>query len=119
MRVAPAAKGPGNVVSVIVQSEYVTEVFTGVGERGVRAETVAAGVVKDVQRYLAAGVPVGVHLADQLVLPLALAGGGSYLTLAPSSHATTNIGVIGAFLGTRIACEKSGSDAWCIRIGTD
>lgn len=119
LRVARTAKGPGNVVTVTVQSEHVTEVFTGFGERGVRAETVAAGVVKDVQCYLSAGVPVGEHLADQLLLPFALAGGGSYLTLAPSSHATTNIAVIGAFLGTRIACENIGPDAWRIRIGTD
>ncbi len=119
LRAARTAKGPGNVVTVTVQSEHVTEVFTGFGERGVRAETVAAGVVKDVQRYLSAGVPVGEHLADQLLLPFALAGGGSYLTLAPSSHATTNIAVIGAFLGTRIASEKIGPDAWRIRIGTD
>lgn len=119
LRVARTAKGPGNVVTVIVQSQHVTEVFTGFGERGVRAETVAARVVKDVQRYLSARVPVGEHLADQLLLPFALAGGGSYLTLAPSSHAATNIAVIGAFLDTRIACEKIGPDAWRIRIGTD
>ena len=119
LRVARTAKGPGNVVTVIVQSQHVTEVFTGFGERGVRAETVAAGVVNGVQRYLSARVPVGEHLADQLLLPFALAGGGSYLTLRPSSHTRTNIAVIGAFLGRRIASEKIGPDAWRIRIGTD
>jgi RNA 3'-terminal phosphate cyclase (ATP) len=68
--------GPGNVVTVDVESEHVTEVFTGFGERGVRAESVADRVAQEVARYLHARVPVATHLADQLLIPLALAGGG-------------------------------------------
>ena len=37
------------------------------------------------------------HLADQLLLPLALAGGGSFTTTKPSLHTWTNIAVIAAF----------------------
>ena len=55
--------GPGNVVLVTVESEHVTEVFTGFGERGVKAETVARRVVAEVKDYLAADVPVGPLLA--------------------------------------------------------
>ena len=37
-----------------------------------RAESIAARVVKEAQAYLDSGAPVGEHLADQLLLPLAL-----------------------------------------------
>ena len=101
--------GPGNVVTVDVESEHVTEVFTGFGERGVRAEAVAERVARDVARYLHAGVPVGAHLADQLLIPLALAGGGSFATLELSSHATTNLESVRAFLGRRFDVEPVGA----------
>ncbi|MBI2947909.1 MAG: RNA 3'-terminal phosphate cyclase [Verrucomicrobia bacterium] len=90
--------GPGNVVAVEVESESVTEVFVGFGEQGVRAEIVAGRLAKEVRRYLDAEVPVGEHLADQLLLPLALAGGGSFITFPLSAHTTTNIEVLKRFL---------------------
>ncbi len=55
-----------------IASEHVTEVFTGFGELGVRAEAVARSAVDEARAYLAANVPVGQHLADQLLVPLAL-----------------------------------------------
>ena len=57
-----------------------TEVFTGFGEKGVSAEQVAKGAVERARIYLASPVAVGRHLADQLLLPLALAGGGEFTT---------------------------------------
>ena len=37
---------------------------------------------------------MGPYLADQLLIPMALAGGGSFVSTPLSSHSTTNIGVI-------------------------
>ena len=111
-----SARGPGNVVSVIIKSEHVTEVFTGFGERGVRAEIVATRVAAPVRRYLAADVPVGELLADQLLLPLALAGGGSYVTLRPSRHTTTNIAVLRKFMALQVDCEELGPHRWRIAL---
>jgi len=96
--------GPGNVVSVLVESEHVTEVFAEFGRRGVPAERVAQRAALVAKRYLASDAPVGVHLADQLLLPLALAGSGSFVTLPPSAHTRTNIDVIQAFLPVAIRC---------------
>ncbi|HSN13272.1 MAG TPA: RNA 3'-terminal phosphate cyclase, partial [Anaeromyxobacteraceae bacterium] len=96
------AVGPGNVVSVEVESEHVTELFTGVGERGVSAERVGAGVADEAREYLAAGVPVGRHLADQLLLPMALGGGGRFRTVKPSSHTHTHVELLRSFLGSEI-----------------
>ncbi len=90
--------GPGNAVMVDIESRHVTEVFTGFGEVRVSAEAVAERVAREARRYLEAAVPVGEHLADQLLVPLALAGGGAFATVAPSRHSTTNIEVIGKFL---------------------
>jgi RNA 3'-terminal phosphate cyclase (ATP) len=57
------------------------------------------------------------HLADQLILPLALAGEGAFTTLAPSRHARTNIDVIGLFLDVPLQLEDLGHGRWQIRIG--
>ncbi len=90
--------GPGNVVTVELTSQHVTEVFTGFGERGVSAKAVANSVVKEARAYLAAEVVAGEHLADQLLLPFALAGAGAFTTMPLSRHSTTNIEVIQKFL---------------------
>jgi RNA 3'-terminal phosphate cyclase (ATP) len=107
--------GQGNVLILELESEQVTEVITGFGERGVPAETVATNVVDEAKRYLVSGAPVGAHLADQLMLPFALAGGGSFLTLPLSLHSTTNIDVIRAFLDIRVSVENL-SDKQCMVI---
>ena len=103
--------GPGNVLLLSLESEHVVEVFTGFGEIGVRAEAVAERVAQEARRYLAADVPVGPHLADQLLLPMALAGGGVFRTVPLSRHASTNLEVIGQFLGTSIDVTPVGDTA--------
>ena len=104
------SSGPGNIVLIEIESERVTEVFTAFGERGVTAEAVAERAAKAVRRYLARGAPVGEHLADQLLVPMALAGGGSFVTSELSSHASTNIAVIERFLDVEIRAEGRASD---------
>jgi RNA 3'-terminal phosphate cyclase (ATP) len=109
--------GPGNVLILEVVSAALTEVFTGFGERGVRAEQVAMRAIREAAEYLAAVVPVGRHLADQLLLPMALAGGGSFRTLSPTRHATTNIEVIQRFLPIAITVKQFTEQCWEFRIG--
>jgi RNA 3'-terminal phosphate cyclase (ATP) len=109
--------GPGNVLILEVQSRHVTEVFAGFGRRGVRAEEVAAAVVEEARRYLAAGVPVGEHMADQLLVPLAL-GGGRFRTVAPTRHTQTNIAVIQQFMDVQVRCEEIAPDVWEIGVET-
>jgi RNA 3'-terminal phosphate cyclase (ATP) len=108
--------GPGNCVSVQLAFEHVTEVATGFGERGVSAEAVAERVARDARRYLAADAPVGEHLADQLMIPLALLAGGRYRTLAPSRHARTNADVVNLFLPGAVRFEERGPDDWIVTV---
>ena len=110
------AIGPGNVVSVEIESEHVTEMFTGFGERGVSAEQVGTSVANEAAEYLAAGVPVGCHLADQLLLPMALGGGGAFRTLEPSAHTLTHAALLRSFLGTEIRVTQADGAAWRIDV---
>lgn len=100
------SNGPGNALLLELAFENLTEVFTGFGERGVLAETVAEKVVYEARDYLASGVPVGEHLADQLLIPMSLAGGGAFKTGKLSRHTLTNIDVISKFLPVRFAVES-------------
>src|SRR5262249_8845063 len=97
-RPIPRSQSPGNIVLIELQSEHVTELFSCVGERGVRAEDVANQAADEALAYLDAEVPVGEHLADQLMLPLALGHGGVYRTTAPSLHTLTQVDIVRRFL---------------------
>jgi len=116
------AHGPGNVVLIELATDAVTEVFTGFGEKGVRAEQVAARVWEAAARYLQAGVPVGEHLADQLLLPLGIGahqgtGGGEFRTLGLSPHSLTHIAVLRQFLDVDVRVQQAGADNVIVRIG--
>jgi RNA 3'-terminal phosphate cyclase (ATP) len=111
------ALGPGNVLMIEIECDRVTEVFTGFGEKGLAAERVAARACDEVQGWLDAGVPVGEHLADQLLIPLAMAGAGAFVTTGLSGHATTNMQVIREFLGTRFTREPAGGPAVRVSVG--
>ena len=110
------SQGPGNILTVEIESDNITEVFTGFGEKGVSAEKVARRTVKSVQEYLAFNVPVGRYLADQLLVPMALAGGGKFRTLSPTKHTTTNIEIIKKFLDVEIAAIEYEKNQWEIEI---
>jgi RNA 3'-terminal phosphate cyclase (ATP) len=110
--------GPGNVVTIEIESEHVTEVFTGFGERSLRSEAVAEQAVQQARRYIGSEVAVGEYLADQLLIPMAMAAGGSFSTLPLSRHATTNIDVIARFLDDIvIECSQLADRVW--RVGVN
>jgi RNA 3'-terminal phosphate cyclase (ATP) len=112
IRELPPDQGPGNVLLIEIENEHVTEINTSFGSRGVRAESVAQSAITEAKHYLTANVPVGEHLADQLLLPLALARGGSFVTLPLSRHSTTNIEVIEMFLPVRFEVDQIGSQQY-------
>lgn len=120
MRADQVAGGPGNFVAVDVETDALTAVFTSLGRLRVPAERVAANAVREVRNWLRAGVPVDAQLADQLLLPMALAGGGAFRTVPPTSHARTNARVIEAFLPeTRIEFVEDHGGVWRVMVGSD
>jgi RNA 3'-terminal phosphate cyclase (ATP) len=92
--------GPGNVLMVECHAGEVVHVFTGFGKVGVSAEAVAGEAISQARRFIARKVSADEHLADQLLLPMAL-GGGSFSTSELSNHSLTNMTVIQAFLKVR------------------
>ncbi len=87
--------------------------FVAFGEKMVRADAVARGLLKDVRRYTASQAAVGEHLADQLMLPMAMAGGGAFSALTISPHARTNAAVISRFLPVAFAFEQRAGAVLC------
>jgi RNA 3'-terminal phosphate cyclase (ATP) len=68
------------------------------------------------RRYIGSEAAVGEYLADQLLIPMAMAGGGSFTTLPLSRHATTNIEVIGKFLDVTIEASKMADRVWKVEL---
>ena len=68
------SKGQGTVVFLWVECEKTLAGFTALGERGKPAERVAEEAARELLAYVQGGAALDRHLADQLALPLALAG---------------------------------------------
>ena len=100
------ALGPGNAVLLFVECEHVTEVFSSFGERGLPAERVGMNVAQEAKAWLDSGAPVGMHLADQLLVPLAMAGGGAFRASEATDHARTVIDVARRFVDVSISVEE-------------
>ena len=117
-------EGPGNALMATLHYENLTEVFTSFGEKRVSAERVANMLAKQVKVFLVSDGALGPHLADQWMLPLALAlaakGGSAVFTCTEvTPHAKTNIGVIEKFLPVRFDVESAAqsSKITCKAIG--
>ena len=100
------SRGPGNVLTLLLEREALNEMVTVFGEVDITAEEVAARGAEMLEGYLAHGAPVGQHLADQLVIPMALAGEGSYATGPLSEHTRTNLDVVARFIDTPVAVSE-------------
>lgn len=90
--------GPGNIVMLRLDYENCSAMFTGFGELGVSRKKVAAAVYREANRFYKSAAAVDPHLADQLLLPMALAGGGCFTTTEPTEHTLTNMKIIEMFL---------------------
>ncbi len=105
-------RGSGPGAGIFLFAEYEAEGgsvaagFTAYGRRGLPAERVAEAAVEELLAHHRADAPVDPHLADQLVLPLALAEGESQIrTSRVSQHLLTNIWVVQHFLEREIQVE--------------
>jgi RNA 3'-terminal phosphate cyclase (ATP) len=56
--------------------------------------------------YLASHAFAGPYLADQLVIPFALAGGGAFTTVKPSNHTRRAADIVKTFLGRVCRIEQ-------------
>jgi RNA 3'-terminal phosphate cyclase (ATP) len=83
--------------------EHTRVCYSALGERGKRAEQVAEEACREFLAFLRSDATVDAHLADQLVLPMALASGASVMrTPQVTQHLLTNIATIQKFLPVTI-----------------
>ncbi|CAN7241394.1 RNA 3'-terminal phosphate cyclase [Pseudorhodoferax sp. LjRoot39] len=113
-------EGPGNALLATLSHGNVCEVFTAFGEKGVSAEQVAQDLVREVQAYQAGDAALGLHLADQWALPLALAvwqsgRAASYTSTELTPHAKTNFAIIERFLPIRFLTSGTRS-RWSVSV---
>lgn len=114
-QVLDAEHGPGNALLLEFTCEHLTEVFSALGQASLRAEKVADQAVEGARRWLASEAAVAEHLADQLLMPMALAGGGSLTTTHLSEHVQSNISVIERFLPVRFECRKRAANLLAVQ----
>ena len=105
VRELPAEQGPGNALLLEAQFEQGCEIVTGFGKLGVSAESLAKTAAHRMAGFLATDAFAGPDLADQLLLPFALAGGGSFTTVKLSQHSLTAADIIERFTGRRTTFE--------------
>lgn len=110
------ARGSGNALLIAIESAEAREVVSAYGGRGRSAEAVSAEALAEVQRYLACGAPVGEHGADQLLLLLAIAGGGSFETGPLSGHTETQLELIPRFLPVRFERREVSPGRWRLSV---
>ncbi len=108
--------GPGNLVSLQLRFNGISEVFDSVGQIRTSAERVADKSIRYMNRYLNTNAVVGCYLCDQLLLPMVIAGGGSFTTLEPSLHTRTNIDVIESLAACYIESRKLDEDHYSINV---
>ena len=120
------ARCPGNYLWLEMESQQVTEVVTGFGKLNVKAEIVARDAMEEARDYLKANVPIGIHLADQWMLPLAISawqsrqlgirGGGQFKTQPLTLHSTTHLAIIEKFLGVESTIEAQENRAQLVTL---
>ena len=99
-----ATDSPGSALTVVLEFEQTRAGFDALGEQGTPAEDVAADAVADATSFVAGEAAVDEHLADQLLVFLALAGGEMTIPRV-SSHVETSLGLLQKF-GFEVAVEK-------------
>lgn len=102
--------GPGAGIFLIAEYEHVRAGFAGHGKQGKPSEVVAEEACEALLAHHRTGAPVDVHLADQLLVPLALAAGRSeFRTARITPHLRTNAHIITRFVDAEIAVEDAGT----------
>lgn len=100
--------GPGAGIFLTADYEYSRAGFSAIGRPGLASEQVAEMACQELLDFHETGAPVDVHLADQLLLPLALALQASQYRVAEISlHLTTNAWVIEKFGLAKITIHEA------------
>ncbi len=117
LRELPADQGPGIAMLLYAPFEHVTEVVSGFGKLGLSAEKIGATAGKRMAGYEASGAFAGPYLQDQLLLPMAIAGGGSFTSVKISEHTRTAAALIERFTGRTTTFAQDERGRHVVRVG--
>jgi RNA 3'-terminal phosphate cyclase (ATP) len=113
------SKGQGTVVFLWADFENTTAGFTSLGERGKPAERVAEEAANELLDFLHGEAALDRYLADQMVLPMALARSPSqFTTERVTEHLLTNAWVVNQFLPGRVVVEGQAGQPGTCRISS-
>ncbi len=108
---------PGAVTLLFAEYEQAVSGFSAIGERGKPSEQVATEATLDFLAQHRSGQAVDMHLADQLLLPMALAEGTStFTTCRITDHLLTNAEVIRQFMPANITVQGDVLEAGTITV---
>jgi RNA 3'-terminal phosphate cyclase (ATP) len=89
---------PGAGIFLLAEYEGMAASFSAYGRRGKPSEAVADEAIASLREHHASGASFELHLADQMLVPFAIAAGPSHFTTArPTAHLTTNAWTIEQF----------------------
>jgi RNA 3'-terminal phosphate cyclase (ATP) len=109
--------GPGAGIFLLAEYEHGVAGFSAIGAQGKPSDQVADEACRDLLRHHQQGAPVDPHLADQLLLPLALTPGeSSFQTSEITQHLLTNAHVIRQFLPVQITIDGAEGDPGLVRV---
>lgn len=121
--VSPPSAGPGTMVMVLADYQHARAGVTAYGRLGKPAEQVAQEACQAFVRYHKRAQPVDQHLADQLLLPLALAAlpssdkqASQYAVESITRHLLTNAWVIRQFLNVEIDIQGEEGQPGLVKI---
>ncbi len=117
IRTLPENLGPGNIILVEAAFEHVTEISSGFGKLGMSSEAIAKDAARRLAGFLGTEAFAGPYLADQFLLPFALAGGGAFTTVKPSQHSRTAADIIARFTGRETQFEERAGEPWLVSLG--
>jgi RNA 3'-terminal phosphate cyclase (ATP) len=111
------AMGKGSAVAITASYEKAQAIFTALGRRGKRAEEVGEEAARAFLRHHRSRGCVDPRLADQLVPPLALAGGpSSFTTSQVTEHLRTNAEVVSVFVPMTLRIEEQADEQGVISV---
>ncbi|MDJ0955888.1 MAG: RNA 3'-terminal phosphate cyclase [Arenicellales bacterium] len=113
------AQSRGTMLLLLAEFEHSQACFFALGARGKPAERVADEAVQSLAKFLETNGAIDPWLADQLLLPLALAKQSSVLrTSEVTQHLLTNLEVIRHFLSVEIVVDGTLGEPASIRLHT-
>jgi RNA 3'-terminal phosphate cyclase (ATP) len=114
----PAEYGPGNALLIAAHFDHVTEVVSGFAKLGVPAERLAQTAARRMAGYLGCDAFAGPYLQDQLLLPFAWAGSGTFTTVKLSEHTRTAARLIERFTGTSFRFTERPKGGWLVEVAS-